>query len=403
LFGFALVGTGMLLLAVAAAPVLVGAQAVSNAGPVDHGIRGGPNGAGGPFTTLTAVELAFFTSSKKTFEEVDVVEDGLGPRFNADSCAGCHAQPDVGGTSPGPGGNPPTVNPQLAFGNSRNAIPSFITANGPVREARFKRNPDGSADGGVHALFTISGRSDAGACNINQPDFATQVSRGNVIFRIPTPVFGTGLIEAIPDTEILRNKAAFPDLKARLGITGRENRNGNDGTITRFGWKAQNKSLAIFAGEAYNVEQGVTNELFQNERDENAGCGNPALGIPEDETDFATGKVGDVIQFSSFMRFLAPPTPGPSTSSTDNGRQLFSAVGCGLCHTPQLQTGKSSVDALENTPANLFSDLLVHNMGSDLADDGRKASPMVGSSERHRCGGLASGCSSCTMAARIIS
>ena len=85
---------------------------------------------------------------------------------------------------------------------------------------------------------------------------------GNLIFRIPTPVFGAGLIENIPDGAIIANMRANASLKQHLGISGHTNNSGNDGTITRFGWKAQNKSLEIFAGEAYNVEMGVTNELF---------------------------------------------------------------------------------------------------------------------------------------------
>ena len=106
-----------------------------------------------------------------------------------------------------------------------------------------------------------------------------------MIFRIPTPVFGAGLIEQIPDAAILANQAANAARQEPLGIRGRANivvaaepspdrrtRNGNDGTIARFGWKAQNKSLLMFSGEAYNVEMGITNELFQTERDETAQC-----------------------------------------------------------------------------------------------------------------------------------
>src|SRR5215471_6656289 len=101
-----------------------------------------------------------------------------------------------------------------------NTVPSFITPNGPVREARFVRNADGSPDGGVHALFTIAGRPDKPAgCAIQQPDFAGQQRRNNVIFRIPTPTFGNGLIEAIYDTTIRNNRASDPGgFKARWGI-----------------------------------------------------------------------------------------------------------------------------------------------------------------------------------------
>ena len=91
--------------------------------------------------------------------------------MNLDSCGGCHSQPAIGGTSP-------AVNPQVAFatkGGQTNRVPPFITANGPVREARFVRNPDGSPDGGVHALFTISGSArrrglHRGAARFRAPD-----------------------------------------------------------------------------------------------------------------------------------------------------------------------------------------------------------------------------------------
>jgi CxxC motif-containing protein (DUF1111 family) len=170
-----------------------------------------------------------------------------------------------------------------------------------------------------------------------------------------------------------------------MGIKGRPNRHGpghvhtsgspnisgNDGSITRFGWKAQNKSLLIFAGEAYNVEQGVTNELFQTEREETASCLFNAT--PEDRTTLdganPTEVVSDVEKFVFFMRFLAPPTPMPDTVSIANGRALFKQIGCALCHTPSLHTGKSATEALRDRTVNLYSDLLLHHMGPGLADD----------------------------------
>ena len=331
----------------------------------DPGVRGGAAGAGGPIAGLTTAEGVFFASGQASFNEVDSVSSGLGPRFNADSCGACHAHPAVGGSSP-------FTNPQVALATKNggtNSIPPFITANGPVREARFIRQPNGSPDGGVHDLFVVAGRADAVGCNIQQPNFAAAIANKNIIFRIPTPTFGTGLIEAIPESTILANKTANPFIKAALGISGHENRSGNDGSITRFGWKAQNKSLELFTGEAYNVEQGVTNEIFQNERDETPGC--LFNGTPEDHTNFdqaGAAIVSDVVKFQNFMRFLAPPTPIPDTPSIAHGRQLFGQVGCALCHTPTLRTGKSSSGALSNQNANLYSDLLVHNMGSGLAD-----------------------------------
>ena len=349
---------------------------------VDPGPRGGTAGAGDPLPGLTAEDLAFFQAGKADFAAVSSVqgeavvpgtESGLGPRFNLDSCAGCHTQPALGGTSP-------SLNPQVAVAKllgAANTVPWFVVANGPIREARLKFNPDGSRDGGVAALFTIAGRSDAPGCRLAQPNFLPAgnplTGRGgnpNVSFRIPTPTFGTGLVEAILDSTILANKRANAVAKALLGISGRENRTGNDGTITRFGWKAQNKSLLLFSGEAYNVEQGVTNELFQQEREEDPAClFNP---LTEDFSSFVTDPEAahsGIVKFAAFMRFLAPPAPAPDTRTIAAGRAQFSRIGCALCHTPTLTTGKHRVAALSQRAANLYSDLLVHDMGTGLADD----------------------------------
>ena len=353
----------------------------------DPGPRPGPPAAGQPLPGLTPAEMAGFQEGARRFLEIVSVtgtqpgapDSGLGPRFNLNSCAGCHAQPAVGGSSPALNSpQVPQANPQIALATAygaKNNVPPFITVNGPVRVVRFVKNPDGSADGGVHALFTITGRIDAAGCSIAQPDFATAVATGNAIFRIPTPVFGAGLIESIQDAAILANKAANAGAKTALGISGHENRNGNDGTITRFGWKAQNKSLEIFAGEAYNVEEGVTNELFPTERDETPGC--VLNATPEDRTNYSSASIlaalSDTTVFGSFMRFLAPagpaqPMPPQRNAPPPNGQNTFNQIGCALCHTPSLTTGISSSAALTQKPVPLYSDLLVHHMGSGLAD-----------------------------------
>jgi CxxC motif-containing protein (DUF1111 family) len=343
-----------------------------------------PPSAGGPLPGLSDAQKTLFKAGKDAFTEVDSISSGLGPRFNLDSCAGCHAQPTIGGSSP-------TVNPQVAVATAfgaLNAIPFFVTADGPVREARFKYNGDGSRDGGVHALFVISGRVDtsgnATTCTITQPDFQAQARTDNVIFRIPTPAYGTGLIEQIPDSVIVANQAANATGKMALGIAGRPHRirmtgatntNGNDGTIARFGWKAQNKSLLLFSGEAYNVEIGISNELFQTERDETPGC--QFAPTPNDTTTAdgttAAGSLSDIEKFAFFMRVLAPPAPSLThpggAPSIAAGRILFESIGCAYCHTPTLSTGNAAVAALRNKPVNLYSDLLVHHMGPRLADD----------------------------------
>ncbi len=375
------------------------ASGQTKAGPVDPGVRGGPAGGGTPLKGLTADETAFFQDGLARFAEVEVVtkglNNGLGPRFNSNQCFSCHSQPDAGGSSP-------ARNPQLEVAHlngAKNTVPWFITQSGPIREARFKRSPNGASDGEVHDLFVITGRTDAPGCNITQPNFLPAgdplTGRGgnsNIIFRIPTPVFGAGLIEAIPDSAILANMKSDASLKSAMGISGHPNahlsgnvnRSANDGTITRFGWKAQNKSLLMFASEAYNVEMGATNQLFPQERDETPGCLFNAT--PEDTLNFTTTSattgnpntavISDIEAFANFMRMLAPPTPAPATTSSENGRSTFAKIGCVHCHTPSFTTGTMIASgsstkpsaALSNQTANLFSDLLVHHMGEGLAD-----------------------------------
>jgi len=362
----------------------------------DPGVRAVSIGAGAPLSTLSVEELQFFTDGLARFNQRDSVSGGipgepgigLGPTFNANSCGSCHAQPSIGGTSPSSNAYPHVgPNPQLAIAKldgATNTIPPFLSSDGPVREARFPFvvNANGSlsqtADGGVHALFSISGRRDAVGCNLPQPNFNQMQQLGNLTFRIPTPLYGAGLIENIADATILANQAANASLKQQLGIAGHPNSNGNDGSITRFGWKAQNKSLQIFSGEAYNVEMGVTNELFPNERaNPPANCLlNPT---PEDLTNFSlsgSSIASDTVAFSNFMRFLAPPVastsgiPGnPPAQSFINGKAMFAQVHCDTCHTPVLQTAVSIyTPGLSRQNAALYSDLLVHNMGSGLAD-----------------------------------
>src|SRR5262245_20395525 len=335
----------------------------------DPGVRAGSPGAGGPLAGLTADEAEMFRVGQEDFESEEGVDEGLGPRFNFVACAGCHSQPAVGGTSPAQN---PLFRVTGDLGFTANKIPSFITPTGPIREARLQLKPDGTRDGGVANLFVITGHPDAKGCNLEQPDFAKEIRDRNIIFRIPTPTFGAGLIEQIADAALVANLSAKSSTKAGLGISGRLNRNANDGMVSRFGWKAQNQSLLLFSGEAYNVEMGITNSLFQIERDQTSTC--QFASVPNDVTA-SVRQISAIDNFSNFQRFLAPALPASngfgktSKSSIDRGRQTFTAIGCAHCHTPTLKTRDTTVAALANKDVNLFSDLALHAMGPGLADD----------------------------------
>jgi CxxC motif-containing protein (DUF1111 family) len=372
----------------------------------DPGVQSGNRGTGAALPSVLADDkpqiLAFFDDALARFQAVESVSgsptgnNGLGPRFNANQCSSCHAQPAVGGTGP-------AVNPQFLFVSDGvapgNTLPYFITANGPTLEVRFPYffNSNGSANtnapnGGVEDIFTVASRSDAGSCSLPQPDFNAARAANDIIFRIPTPVFGAGLIENLDDSTLLRSQSANNNNK--LGIAGVFNFNGNDGTITRFGWKAQNKSLHVFSGEAYNVEMGISNELFPQDRPSpgedlhGAGLATNCLnlsgtGYPEDTSNpGATANAAvldDVSAFANFMRFLAPPPPGGvtlngkpvSASSIAAGSALFSSIGCATCHNPTVGTTQVSnfTGSLSNAPVHAYSDIEIHHMGSGLADN----------------------------------
>ncbi|HEV2991402.1 MAG TPA: di-heme oxidoredictase family protein [Candidatus Angelobacter sp.] len=335
---------------------------------------------------------------------------GLGPSFNGESCLQCHSQPNIGGTSP-------QNNPQFTAASDHgatNTVPIFLSTNGPIREARFVQNADGSLDGGVHELFTIQGRDDAPAgCQISQPDFQTQVNNNNVIFRIPIATFGEGFVENTTDQAFQANLASLAGSKVKRGIRGRFNTNGNDGTVTKFGWKAQNKSMLLFAGEAANVELGMTNEIFTNEKTVGKGC-TPNF-TPEDNTHVivpvpppnSTSPAGDdaseissnIENFAIFMRLNAPANQcdfqsgqdssgnalcNPLGASARNGKAIFGTlipqvvngvvqppkigIGCVLCHADTFTTNTSNIPQLSNVRFAPFSDYALHHMGSNLTD-----------------------------------
>ena len=363
-------------------------------GPSDPGPRAGNPGAGAAIANLTVKEAKFFDAGLAEFEEVQSVtgsvagtEEGLGPRFNSNSCVSCHAHPAAGGTSP-------PKNPQVTVAPFAQVSPlislDIIHEDGPVREVRFQ------PDGGVHDLFTIAGLEGTPKdCQIAQPDFSSHLA--DLRFRIPTPVFGLGLIEAIEDATILLNEGP-----KQFGINGIANRNGNDGTVTRFGWKAQNKSLVIFSGEAYNVEQGITNELFPDERGEGGVPDSDKCRrirpAPQDYVNYELTNpqrvIDNVSAFANFMRFLAAPVQVASYGSVTHqqivdGETAFGKAGCNICHIRSMTTGSHVTAALANKTVNLFSDLLLHNIGTgDGISQGRasgdqfRTAPLWGGGQR---------------------
>ncbi len=260
------------------------------------------------------------------------MDSGLGPIFNNTSCANCHSNPTIGGAS-------------------------------ALLVTRFGREDKGvfdplDAEGGS----LLQSRAIHPAALERIPVDATIV-----VERQTTPLFGAGLIEAIRDQDI----QALASRPKADGVLGRAatitDVTTGDTRVGRFGWKAQHATLLGFAGDAYLNEMGITNRFFPTE---NAPNGNLALlaqydkfADPEDQVDPATGR-SDIDKAADFMRFLAPPPPPHITAEVQNGFGLFTRLGCAVCHVPTLMTGPNKIRALDRKPVTLFSDLLLHDMGS---------------------------------------
>ena len=287
---------------------------------------------GDPLPGLTTNQLADFAAGRDDFQDPDTPESGLGPIFNNVSCVACHSLPAVGGAS-------------------------------PTNETRFGRMVNGQFD----PLTELGG-------SLLQ-DFAIDPAyqevippQANVIaLRQTTPLFGLGLIEAIPDSVIVQNSARpKPD-----GVSGRvaivTDVASGEQRVGRFGWKAQQATLLAFSGDAYLNEVGITSRFFPHDNAPNGDTNLLALGDlvadPEDEMDPASGKA-DIDRFADFMRYLAPPPQLPLTVSASAGQSLFGQIGCAVCHTPAMNTGTNAVAALDRKPVRLYSDLLLHDMGS---------------------------------------
>jgi CxxC motif-containing protein (DUF1111 family) len=291
---------------------------------------------GEPLAGITPVEFEEFRLGLDDFLEVETAEEGLGPAFNGTSCAACHNVPAIGGA-------------------------------GTIAEMRAgRRDASGrfqSFDATGETLFHLFSIPTHG-CQAIVPDDADVFAR-----RVPIPLFGAGLVEAIPDDTI----AALEDPtdRDRDGVSGRAARIVDVETgqqrIGRFGWKAQHATLLTFGADAYRNEMGITNDVFSGElafgvsAERMRAC--DRIGDPEDVRDPVTRRRG-IDNFASFMRFLGPVARNGSSDLTRAGEQVFAAIGCATCHHPVLTTGPSSNPLFDRKQVALFSDLLLHDVGT---------------------------------------
>jgi len=291
---------------------------------------------GDPLPGLTTKEFSEFRLGLDDFTEVETAEEGLGPAFNGTSCAVCHNVPAIGGSGL-------VLETRAGY---RNADGSFqgLNANGDTL---------------VHLFSTPTH-----GCQPSIPDDVTVIAR-----RAPIPLFGAGLVEAIPDEALLALED--PRDRNRDGVSGRAgmitDAATGDRRVGRFGWKAQHATLLAFGADAYLNEMGITNDLFQRESihgidlEQMRRC--DPFPDPEDRVERATGRRG-IDNFESFMRFLAAIPRGHSDEATRDGERLFGAIGCAACHVPVLTTGTSANPLFDRRPVPLFSDLLLHDIGT---------------------------------------
>jgi hypothetical protein len=374
-----------------AATAVVRAQGGSATDPGVRGISwcvGCPNGVGTFQVGLTPNEVESEPMATTQFTTVatvtnsNVTASGLGPRFNSNSCASCHQQPALGGSSP-------QSNPLFSvyqLNGAQNSMPFFETQNGPTLIARFPFQSDGVTPNGlVQQLFVITGESAAPNCNIQQPNFAQAASQNNLVFRQPLPTFGDGYIDFIENKDIINNLNSNLQLKTSLGIGGTLNIT-DDGSVSRFGWKAQWRAILPAIGGEEQLEEGITNEFLPTEIDQTSGCDvNP---IPEDPTNYTWYSSSNTPWFflanaerdAVFVRFLSAPVsatqtqgalgcPGGNLASCTNGQAEFNSIGCVLCHTTSYRTPPGSIPSQGHTLLTLYSDLILHHMGSCLADN----------------------------------
>ena len=301
-----------------------------------------PASLGTALRNLDAAQRRRFEAGRAVFAKVFTPETGLGPLFNAVSCASCHEQPVVGGggnNDPAEGGEDIEVH-ATAFHGARARCDDLAAVGGQVIQKQL--TPALSDFLHITAEPIPLAATDSG-------------------HRTTPDLFGFGLLDAVPDAEILA--LADPLDRNGDGISGRPNRTA-DGRLGRFGRKAQVATLREFNTDAFVMEMGITDPGNQTEQTIGGMTLPPGVDpLPEPEISAEQFDAAD-----AFVRFLAPPPRAPLDFVGALGAVLFRKIGCNACHVPALVTGANPVPALRFRVVPAFTDLLLHDMGPDLAD-----------------------------------
>ena len=295
---------------------------------------------GDPLRSLTARQRDLFFRGSAVFQTQFTPETGLGPLFNAVGCANCHENPIAGGggnNDPAEGGEDVEIHATAFAGG---VCSDLSGVGGPV----------------IQKQVTAALAAALGITAEPVPAAATATAH-----RTTPDLFGFGLLDAVPDAEILA--LADPSDRNRDGISGRPNRTA-DGRIGRFGRKAQVARLRDFNTDAFVMEMGITDP---GNRTEQTVGGHP-LPAGVDPTPDPEITQAQFDAANAFVQLLAPPPHEPFGLAAQEGRVVFRRVGCASCHVPVLVTGPSPIAALRFKVFQPYTDLLLHNMGPDLAD-----------------------------------
>jgi CxxC motif-containing protein (DUF1111 family) len=293
---------------------------------------------GPDFETLNednVVALRSFNDNRFIFEEVEKIQDGLGPTYNAQSCRECHQNVVTGGAS------------QVAELRS-----------GRTQDGQFFESLGGTL---IHSRATY-------------PDLVEQITPedNTVTFRISTNTLGNGFVESIANSTLLAIRNNQPEAMRGTAVMVPVLEAGSKARIGRFGWKGQHASLVSFSADAYLNEMGITTPLFPEENTSNGryvGNGSGYDPVPDPEDDGV-----DVVAFADFMRATKAPPRGTITADVSAGETLFSKTGCAVCHTPSITTARSGAkinggeftvpNALGNKIIHPYSDYLLHDIGT---------------------------------------
>ncbi len=297
--------------------------------------------AGRPLPTLSESERGRFLLGRALFERLATPEEGLGPLFNAARCSACHAEPAVGGTG----------------------LPLVTKASRWEGGACSELQDQGG--GNIQQRVTPGLAAALGIEAEPVPAAATEVAQ----FLAP-PLFGLGLLEAVPEDDL--TALEDPDDRDGDGVSGRAHRLA-DGQVGRFGWKADSPTIAHFVDTAIRFEIGLTTPEFPVEEGVN-GAALPEGVDPMPEPEIDRNGVALLVDY---VRFLTPPAPlaesalaeptGEVLAAVRRGEAVFTEIGCAGCHTPELRTAAPDVPSLDGQRIRPFTDLLLHDMGPELA------------------------------------